>query len=77
MELKTGDIIPIDMPEDLTVFIEDLPSYKAKLGRNRDNVAVKITKKLKVSNLTKSDMDHVVLRGGLINLDDKNDENKV
>ena len=77
MELRVGDIIPIEMPEELTVFIEDLPSYKAKLGRNKDNVAVKISRKMKVSNLTKSDMDHVVLRGGLINLDDKNDENKV
>ncbi|MDX2321418.1 MAG: flagellar motor switch protein FliM [Moritella sp.] len=74
MELKAGDIIPIDMPEELTVFIEDLPSYKAKLGRNKDNVAVKISKKLKVSNLTKSDIDHVTLRGGLLTLDDENDE---
>jgi flagellar motor switch protein FliM len=73
MELKAGDIIPVDMPEELTVFIEDLPSYKAKLGRNKDNVAVKISKKLKVSNLTKSDIDHVALRGGLLNLGDNND----
>ena len=77
MELKAGDIIPVDMPEELTVFVEDLPSYKAKLGRNKDNVAVKISKKLKVSNLTKSDIDHVALRGGLLSLDDGNDENKV
>jgi len=74
MELKAGDIIPVDMPEELTVFIEDLPSYKAKLGRNKDNVAVKISKKLKVSNLTKSDIDHVSLRGGLLTLDDENDD---
>ena len=73
MELKTGDIIPVEMPDELTVFVEDLPSYKAKLGRSNDNVAVKITKKMKITNLSKSEYDHVALRGGLLDLDANNE----
>ena len=73
MELKTGDIIPVEMPDELTVFVEDLPSYKAKLGRSNDNVAVKITKNMKITNLSKSEYDHVALRGGLLDLDANNE----
>ena len=32
MELQAGDIIPIEMPDNITVLIEDLPSFRAKLG---------------------------------------------
>ncbi len=45
--MKPGDIIPVELPESLLVFIEDLPSYHAKLGRVKDSVALKITEKLK------------------------------
>ena len=42
MEFKPGDIIPVEMPETITVLIEDLPTFRAKLGRSRDNLALKI-----------------------------------
>ncbi len=74
MDLKAGDIIPVEMPEELTVSIEDLPSYKAKLGRSKDNVAIKITKKMKVTDLAKSDFEQVALRGGLMKLENKTEE---
>ena len=32
MELKAGDIIPPEMPEHITVFIEELPTFRAKMG---------------------------------------------
>ena len=35
MELKAGDIIPVEIPEHITVLVEDLPTYRAKLGRSR------------------------------------------
>ena len=56
MELQEGDIIPIDMPETATVLIEDLPSYRAKMGNANDNIALKITEKLKRPNMMKSDL---------------------
>ncbi|MEF1220588.1 flagellar motor switch protein FliM, partial [Photobacterium damselae] len=37
MELQVGDIIPVDMPDTATVFVEDLPTYRAKMGRSGDN----------------------------------------
>jgi flagellar motor switch protein FliM len=63
MELKDGDIIPIEMPEHITVYIEDLPTYRAKLGRCRDNVAIQISEKIKRPESAKSEMN-VLTRGG-------------
>lgn len=34
MNLKAGDIIPVEMPDHITVLIEDLPTYRAKMGRS-------------------------------------------
>lgn len=63
MELKAGDIIPVEIPEYITVLIEDLPTYRAKLGRSRDNVALKIVEKIKRPETTKSDLQ-VYTKGG-------------
>ena len=52
MELETGDVIPVDMPEHITVFIEDLPTYRAKMGRSRDNIAVQISEKNKTTRVS-------------------------
>ncbi|SMY14913.1 flagellar motor switch protein FliM [Photobacterium aquimaris] len=56
MELQTGDVIPITMPESATIFVEDLPTYHAKMGRCGDNVALKITDKLKRPDMVKTDL---------------------
>lgn len=63
MELQAGDIIHIDMPEHVVLLVEDLPTYRAKLGRSRDNVAVKITEKIKRPESVKSEL-HVFTKGG-------------
>ncbi|HHQ4749162.1 TPA: flagellar motor switch protein FliM [Aeromonas veronii] len=64
MELRPGDIIPVDMPENLLVFVEGLPTFHAKMGRTKDNVALKITDKLKRPEGVKTEM-HLVTRGGV------------
>ena len=56
MNLQAGDIIPIEMPEHITVLIEDLPSFRAKLGRSRDNLAIKIESKIKRPESVKSEL---------------------
>ena len=61
MELQPGDIIPVEMPENLLVFVEDLPTFHAKMGRTKDNVALKITDKLKRPEGVKTEM-HLVTR---------------
>ena len=63
MEFKPGDIIPIDMPEHITVLIEDLPTFRAKLGRSRDNVALKITDKIPRPTSVKSELQ-LLTKGG-------------
>ncbi|MBU2278308.1 MAG: flagellar motor switch protein FliM, partial [Gammaproteobacteria bacterium] len=47
MNMQAGDIIPVEIPEHITVLVEDLPTYRAKMGRSRDNVALKIIEKIK------------------------------
>ena len=63
MNLQAGDIIPVEMPDHITVLIEDLPTYRAKMGRSRDNIALKIIEKIKRPESVKSEM-HVFTKGG-------------
>ncbi len=63
MELQAGDIIPIEMPDNITVLIEDLPTYRAKLGRSRDNIALKIESKIKRPESSKSELT-ILTKGG-------------
>ncbi len=46
MEMKVGDIIPVEMPEHMLVRIEDLPTFRGKLGRKGDHVAVRIEERI-------------------------------
>ena len=43
MEMQAGDIIPFDMPDNVLVRVEDLPSYRGTLGKINDNIGVKVT----------------------------------
>lgn len=42
LDLKEGDILPIDMPELITLKAEDIPILRGQLGEHRGNKAVKI-----------------------------------
>ncbi|WP_341501691.1 flagellar motor switch protein FliM [Gallaecimonas sp. GXIMD4217] len=63
MELKAGDIIPVEMPEHLTVFVEDLPTFRAQMGRSNDNVALRISEKLKRPRSAKNELHNITRRG--------------
>ena len=63
MELQSGDIIPIEMPEHVTVLVENLPSFRAKLGRSRDNLALKIESKIKRPESVKNELT-ILTKGG-------------
>merc|ERR1711959_351595 len=65
MEFKPGDIIPVEMPETITVLMEDLPTFRAKLGRSRDNLALKIVEKIARPTSVKSELQ-LLTRGGRI-----------
>ena len=40
--LKAGDIIPVDLPEEVVLKVEDIPVYRGVYGASRGNAAIKI-----------------------------------
>lgn len=71
LNFKDGDILRVDMPDDLLVYVEDLPSYHAKLGRTKDKLALKLSDILKRPPSMKSDISFI--KGSNVNLDDDDD----
>ncbi|MGX9459966.1 flagellar motor switch protein FliM [Shewanella sp. A14] len=63
MEFKAGDIIPIELPEHIMMRIEDLPTYRCKMGRSRDNLALKISEKIPRPETVKSELQLVTRKG--------------
>ncbi|MGJ8581670.1 MAG: flagellar motor switch protein FliM [Psychromonas sp.] len=62
MHLKTGDIIPVDLPESLLVSVEGLPSFRATLGKSNDNYALKVTEKINRPEIQKTQIQLEDLR---------------
>jgi flagellar motor switch protein FliM len=56
MELRPGDVIPIEMPEHATMFVEELPTYRVKMGRSSDKLAVQVSEKIKRPEVVKTDI---------------------
>ncbi len=46
MKMKAGDIIPIDLPNLVTLRAEDIPVFRGQLGVSNDQVAIKIAKQV-------------------------------
>ncbi|GGP38540.1 flagellar motor switch protein FliM [Shewanella algicola] len=63
MGFKAGDIIPIDLPEHIMMRIEDLPTYRCKLGKSRENLALKISEKIARPETVKSELQLVTRKG--------------
>lgn len=63
MNMKDGDVIPIEMPEYITVLIEGLPTFRSKLGRSREYMALKIVEKIPRPESVKSQL-HLLTKGG-------------
>lgn len=51
IELKKGDVIPIDMPETVVLEVERVPVFRGKLGLSDGNYAIEITEKMNLDNL--------------------------
>jgi len=56
MELQPGDIIPITMPEHATMFVEELPTFRTKMGRSGEHLAVQVSEKIKRPDVVKTDI---------------------
>ena len=48
VNMKPGDVIPIDMPELVTIRAEDIPVYRGRLGVSNKQMAIKITERVKL-----------------------------
>ncbi|WP_136680259.1 flagellar motor switch protein FliM [Neptunomonas sp. XY-337] len=46
MEFEAGDIIPIEIPEHLTLKANSVPLFQCKMGTSRGNLAAKVTKQI-------------------------------
>jgi flagellar motor switch protein FliM len=50
IELKQGDVIPIDMPETVFLEVEKVPVFIGKLGLSDGNYAIEIVEKVTLDN---------------------------
>ncbi len=55
VNLKTGDVIPVDMPKNMTLEANGAPIYKVKLGRSRGNLALEIVGRTSIEQIGMSD----------------------
>ncbi|MEC7941123.1 MAG: flagellar motor switch protein FliM [Pseudomonadota bacterium] len=56
MELRPGDVIPMNMPEHATMFVEELPTYRVKMGRSGEKLAIQISEKIERPHVVKTDL---------------------
>jgi flagellar motor switch protein FliM len=42
LDMKEGDVIPIEMPESIILSANGIPIFKTRLGSSRENLALKI-----------------------------------
>lgn len=54
MNLKPGDVIPIEFPELVTLRAEDIPVFRGRFGVSQGNRAIKITERVLLKQLTSS-----------------------
>jgi flagellar motor switch protein FliM len=45
-KLRPGDIIPIEMPEQVTLFAEDVPMFRGRYGASDGQAAIKVTERI-------------------------------
>jgi len=51
IELKKGDVIPIEMPETVLLEVENVPVFRGKLGLSDGNYAIEILEKITSDNI--------------------------
>ncbi|WP_019001235.1 flagellar motor switch protein FliM [Succinimonas amylolytica] len=59
---RPGMVIPVKIPENTLVYVEDLPTYHAKLGRTDEKLAIKITEQIKRPEFMKNELALVFRR---------------
>ncbi|MCW8886931.1 MAG: flagellar motor switch protein FliM [Motiliproteus sp.] len=47
LEMDAGDVIPVDIPEQLTLVANGIPTFRGKLGVSRSSLAFKVMEQIK------------------------------
>jgi len=42
-DLQAGDVIPVEMPDEITLTANGIPTFRTKLGVSNGNLALKVT----------------------------------
>jgi flagellar motor switch protein FliM len=71
MDFKVGDVLNVDIPDNLLVYVEDLPSYHAKLGQSKDKMAIRISEVLERPKSAKNDFSFI--KGNGVNIADEDE----
>lgn len=54
VDLKPGDVIPVELPKEVIVRVEDIPVFRGQYGSHKGNAAVKITSRFDAISHEKS-----------------------
>jgi len=63
LNFEAGDIIPIDMPEQMLVLAEDMPVMRGQYGEYQGNAAVKIDEIVEVYDPENTDIKNAIVLG--------------
>jgi len=47
LDVRPGDIIPIELPETVVLYVEDVPTFRGKFGVSNNSNAIKVTECLR------------------------------
>lgn len=50
VKLKEGDVIPIDLPGEVVLYVEDVPVFNGQYGVHKGNSAIKITGRFDITH---------------------------
>ncbi len=50
VNLKVGDVIPVELPEEVNLVVEGIPVFTGSFGLSHGNMAVKVKNKIMLSN---------------------------
>lgn len=56
VDLEAGDIIPIDLPETITMTANQVPLFETRLGQSGENLALQIVKPVKTTSRDVGDL---------------------
>ncbi len=63
LNFEAGDIIPIDMPEQMLVLAEDMPVMRGQYGEYQGNAAVKIDEIVEIFDPENADIKNAIVLG--------------